>query len=118
MGRLKHAAAFVCIRSRLAEFHHNFSLEPRYKGEPKLNGTVLTNNKLGSLKPDVVVHATHNATDVQCTYEFKFPCHERHRLNPMGSPTVMEQLESYKHLSKGCRVVLVTPASLEPYGGR
>ncbi|HYO56212.1 hypothetical protein [Archangium sp.] len=118
LGKLKHAAAFACINARLPEkFRGNFSIEPRYKGVPKTNGTVLTNNKLGSLKPDVVVHATRNATDVQCVYEFKFPCYERHRLDPMSSPGVAAQLDSYKYLSKSCRVTLVTPTGLEPYGG-
>ena len=118
LGRLKHAAAFACINAHLPdEFRGNFSIEPRYKGVPKANGTVLTNNKPGSLKPDVVVHATRNATDVQCVYEFKFPCYERHRIDPMSSPGVTAQLDKYTHLSKNCRVTLVTPAGLDPYGG-
>jgi hypothetical protein len=119
LGNLKHAAAFVCIKARLPEeLRGNFSIEPRYKGAPDVNGTVLTNNKSGSLKPDVVVHATRNATDVQCVYEFKFPCYERHRLDPLNSPGVAAQLESYTHLSKSCRVVLVTPGELKPFKGK
>jgi hypothetical protein len=119
LGRLKHAAAFSCLGARLAEFRGNFSIEPRYKGSPQRNGTVLTNNKLESLHPDVVVHAMRNATNVQCVYELKFPCYERHRLNPMDAPTVGAQLDSYQYLAKGCRVTLVTPSGgLEPYKGR
>lgn len=118
LGTLKHAAAFACIKERLPEeLRGNFSIEPRYRGDAKVNGTVLTNNKPGSLKPDVVVHATRNATQVQCVYEFKFPCDERHRLDPMNSPGVEAQLEGYKYLSKSCRVVLVTPDGLNPLGG-
>lgn len=117
LGNLKHAAAFACIRERIPEkLREHFSLEPRYKGEPEFNGTLLTQTELGSLKPDAVVHATRNATDVQCVYEFKFPCYERHRLDPMQSPGVQEQLESYKYLSRGCRVTLVTPVGVEPFG--
>ncbi|WP_157774714.1 hypothetical protein [Melittangium boletus] len=116
LGNLKHAAAFACIKARLSEsFRDSISIEPRYKGDPKANGTVLTNNKAESLRPDAVVHASRNATDVQCAYEFKFPCYERHRLDPMRSPGVAAQLNSYRHLSKSCRVTLVTPSGLEPY---
>jgi hypothetical protein len=118
LGILKHAAAFACIHKRLPEkLRSQISIEPRYKGEPKINGTILTNNKRGSLKPDVVVHASRNATDVQCVYEFKFPCHEKHRLDPIRSPDVVAQLNSYRYLSKGCRVTLVTPSGLKPYEG-
>jgi len=118
LGLLKHAAAFACIKERLPEdLRGNFSVEPRYKGAPELNGTVLTNNKLASLKPDLVVHATRNATHIQCVFEFKFPCFERHRLDPMNSPAVMDQLKGYQALARNCRVTLVTPAGLKPYEG-
>jgi hypothetical protein len=119
LGLLKHAAAFACIRQRLPEeLRSSFSVEPRYKGDPEINGTVLTNNKLDSLKPDFVVHATRNATDIQCVFEFKFPCLERHRLDPMNSPGVQDQLNGYLHLSRNCRVTLVTPGGLKPYEGK
>jgi len=117
LGILKHAAAFACIKERLPEnLRGNFSVEPRYKGDPGVNGAVLTNNKPDSLKPDLVVHATRNATNIQCVFEFKFPCLERHRLAPMSSE-VLDQLKSYQQLSKSCRVVLVTPTGLKPYEG-
>jgi hypothetical protein len=116
---LKHAATFACIKARLPEkLRGQFSIEPRYKGDPKVNGTVLTNNRPGSLKPDVVLHATRNATDIQCVYELKFPCLESQRFAPMSSSDVQAQLESYKPLAGGCRVVLVTPAGVQPYGGK
>jgi len=118
LGLLKHAAAFACIEERLPkELRGNFSREPRYKGDPERNGTVLTNNKRDSLKPDVVLHATRNATHIQCVYELKFPCYERHRRDPMHSPGVEEQLDGYKRLVRSCRVVLVTPTGSLPYGG-
>lgn len=118
LGTLKHAAAFACIKERLPEnLRGNFSVEPRYKGQPEVNGTVLTNNKLDSFKPDLVVHATRNATNIQCVFEFKFPCYERHRLDPMNSLGVKDQLDGYGKLAKGCRVTLVTPTGLKPYEG-
>lgn len=113
LGSLKHAAAFTCIQARLSkDFGDNFSVEPRYKGDPNTNGIVLTNEKRGSLVPDLVVHATRNATQVQCVYELKFPCHERYRLNPLSSPGVDAQLKSYQNLSNRCPVALVTPSGL------
>lgn len=119
LGALKHAAAFACIKARLPEdLRGNVSIEPRYKGSPRINGTVLTNNKPGSLKPDVVVHAMRNATDIQCVYEFKFPCYERHRLDPLNSPGVAAQLSRYLNLSRSCRVTLVTPSGSAPYQGK
>ncbi|WP_143177533.1 hypothetical protein [Cystobacter ferrugineus] len=84
----------------------------------KQNGTVLTNNKRDSLKPDLVVHATRNATDIQCVLEFKFPCYERHRLDPIRSPGVEAQLKGYMRLSKDCRVSLVTPNGSKLYEGK
>ncbi len=117
LGLLKHAAAFACLKERLPEnLRGNFSVEPRYKGDPEVNGAVLTNIKRDSLKPDLVVHATRNATHIQCVFEFKFPCLERHRLTPMNSE-VVDQLKSYQQLEKSCRVVLVTPTGLKPYEG-
>lgn len=118
LGILKHAAAFACIKERLPEeLRDNFSVEPRYKGDPEVNGTILTNHKPDSLKPDVVLHATRNATNIQCVLELKFPCYEKHRLDPLHSPGVEDQLESYKRLARGCQVILITPSGLTPYGG-
>ncbi|MET0405524.1 MAG: hypothetical protein ABW123_24110, partial [Cystobacter sp.] len=117
LGLLKHAAAFACITKPLPDhLRRNVSIEPRYKGGGSgSDGAVLTNNKHGSLKPDLVVHATRNASELQCVFEFKFPCYEKHRLEPMGSPGVKSQLDSYQHLSRNCPVFLVTPAGLRPF---
>jgi hypothetical protein len=114
LGILKHAAAFACIKSHLSnEFGNHFSVEPRYKGNPGSNGVVLTSEGPQSLVPDLVVHATRNATNVQCVYELKFPCHEQHRLNPMNAPGVKLQLKNYQQLSHRCPVALVTPGGLK-----
>ena len=119
LGVLKHAAAFACIEKRLPQrLRDHFSVEPRYKGETEPDGAVLTNNKSGSLQPDIVLHATRNATHLQCVFELKFPCFEKHRLEPMGSPRVTGQLEAYQALSKNCRVALVTPTGIKFYEGR
>lgn len=116
LGVLKHAAAFACLESRLSSrFRGNFSVEPRYRGDPESNGVVLTSGGEGSLSPDVVVHAMRNAAQVQCVYEIKFPCLERHRLDPLGSPGVTAQLDSYQGLSWRCPVALVTPTGLHQF---
>jgi hypothetical protein len=117
LGSLKHAAAFACVKARLEkDFGGNFSVEPRYKGDPEANGVVLTNGGPDSLVPDLVVHATRNATDVQCVYEFKFPCLEKHRLAPLQSPGVVGQLRAYEKLTKRCPAALITPSGLKQLG--
>ncbi|WNG32565.1 hypothetical protein F0U61_02285 [Archangium violaceum] len=117
LGILKHAAAFDCVKAHLSkDFRGNFSVEPRYKGDPGANGVVLSNDGPQSLVPDLVVHATRNATDVQCVYEFKFPCHERHRLAPLKSFGVEAQLTGYQQLTRRCPVALITPNGLWQHG--
>lgn len=117
LGRLKHAAAFDCIKARLEkDFRGNFSVEPRYKGDPGTNGVILTKGGSESLVPDLVVHATRNATQVQCVYEFKFPCLEKHRLDPLRSPGVEEQLSAYQKLTNRCPAALITPGGLKQLG--
>jgi hypothetical protein len=117
LGTLKHAAAFACVKTHLSkDFRDNFSVEPRYKGDADTNGIVLTNDGPKSLVPDVVVHATRNATDIQCIYEFKFPCHENRRLSPMDAFDVKNQLTGYQGLGKRCPVALITPSGLWQLG--
>ncbi len=117
LGLLKHAAAFACIKARLPEgLRENFTIEPRYKPDPEVNGVVLTNKGLDTLHPDFVVHGTRNATDVQCVYEFKFPCFSAHRLDPRSSPGVEDQLKAYQKLTKRCPAALIAPVGLLQLG--
>ncbi len=114
LGQLKHAAAFACVQARLSkEFPDNFSIEPRYKPDPDVNGVVLTSKGANTLHPDLVVHATRNATSVQCVYEFKFPCLAGHKLDPLSAPGVREQLRSYQRLSQRCPVAVISPKGLD-----
>jgi hypothetical protein len=78
---------------------------------------VLTNKGLDTLHPDFVVHGTRNATDVQCVYEFKFPCLADHKLNPLSAPGVKEQLHRYQKLTRRCPAVVVSPKGLDPLEG-
>ncbi|ATB34200.1 hypothetical protein [Melittangium boletus] len=114
LGRLKHAAAFACIKSRLPpELRDNFTVEPRYKPDPDVNGVGLSNGGLDTLHPDFVVHGTRNATDVQCVYEFKFPCLSDHKLNPLIAPGVRGQLQGYQKLTRRCPAAIVSPKGLD-----
>lgn len=115
LGRLKHAAAFACVKDRLSkEFSDNFTVEPRYKPDPDVNGVVLTEKGPNTLHPDLVVHATRNATDIQCVYELKFPCLSNHKLDPLSALGVKEQLRRYQKLTKRCPVAVVSPKGLDP----
>jgi hypothetical protein len=117
LGRLKHAAAFACIKARLPpDLQDNFTVEPRYKPDPDVDGVVLTNGGLDTLHPDFVVHGTRNATDVQCVYEFKFPCLASHKLDPRKSPGAEAQLDAYQKLTKRCPAALISPAGLFQLG--
>lgn len=108
LGDLKHAAAFACIQKRLAEkFPDNFSIEPRYRKDPFTQDVILTDWRTGSLKPDVVIHFTRNATRIQCIYELKFPCGYE-VANPWTS-WVETQMQKYKGLGGQCLPALVSP---------
>jgi hypothetical protein len=117
LGRLKHAAAFACLKNRLPpNLRENFTIEPRYKPDPEVNGVVLTNKGLDTLNPDFVVHGTRNATDVQCVYELKFPCLSAHKPDPRTSPGVDAQLKGYQKLTNRCPAALISPAGLFQFG--
>lgn len=114
LGKLKHAVAFSCIEARLPEnLRENWTREPRYKPEPDTNGVELSSGGLGSLLPDLVVHGTRNAIDVQCVYELKFPCFADHKLAPLLAPGVKEQLRNYQKLTKRCPAAVVSPKGLD-----
>ncbi len=88
-GNKKHARALECARVELAKrFPDNVSVEPRYQRDPDSGkwlwldpGKVkewielgLTHHLLGSLVPDIVIHASGNPNQVQNVFDFKFPC--------------------------------------------
>ncbi len=117
LGRLKHAAAFACFKARLPpSLRENFTVEPRYKPDPEVNGVVLTDKGVDTLHPDLVVHGTRNATDVQCVYELKFPCLSDQKLAPHKSSRVEAQLNAYQKLSNRCPAAVISPAGLFQLG--
>lgn len=108
LGKLKHAAAFACIQRRLAEkFPENFSVEPRYRRDELTQEVLLTNRWDGSLRPDIVIHFTRNATRIQCIYDLKFPC--GYEFGNPRTPDVVAQLDAYAKLGGECQPALVTP---------
>jgi hypothetical protein len=111
LGNLKHTAAFLCVQDRLAkEFPDNFSIEPRYRQDKMTKEVMLTDRKRDSLRPDVVLHFTRNATRIQCIYDFKFPCVRADRIDPLKGLGVKEQLKAYFDLERSCMPAIVTPA--------
>jgi hypothetical protein len=89
LGSKKHALALACTREKLGtDFPDTVSVEPRYQKDPNTgrwrwldpeqvaewlrNG--LTSKLVGSLVPDIVIHASGNPNKAQRVYDFKFPC--------------------------------------------
>lgn len=132
LGREKHQAALECVQRELGEkFAGNLSLQPpyRYNKATKKLETLdrrqvdewlregLFGQLLGTLIPDVVVHAAGDLTRIQAVFDFKFPCpasnaptwreyHKDHPFHPSN------QGEIYKEAFK------VTPKPVAPgYGG-
>ncbi|WP_232293592.1 hypothetical protein [Stigmatella aurantiaca] len=132
LGREKHRAALKCVQKELGEkFTDNLSLQPTYRYDRQAKKTELLDPKkvdewlrnglfgklLGTLIPDIVVHAAGDLSRVQAVFDFKFPCpadnsptwrqyHEDHPYYPSN------QGEIYKEAFK------VTPKALSPgYGG-
>lgn len=108
LGVLKHAVAFECIQKRLSEkFPDNFSVEPRLRKDDLTQEIILTDRRSGSLKPDIVIHFTLNATRIQCIYDLKFPCGYE-VANPWSS-YVDAQMKLYQGLGGQCSPSLVSP---------
>jgi|GEM_PF-1119608 len=113
LGNLKHIEAFACVSARLpSSVREHFAVEPRYKPDPKSNGFILTKRGPDTLRPDFVVHGTRNATDVQCVYEFKFPCLSKNKLDPRTISGAEAQLAAYQKLSYRCPVAIISPQGL------
>ncbi|WP_147450109.1 hypothetical protein [Corallococcus carmarthensis] len=107
---MKHAVAFACVqREILRLFPENVSIEPRYSGDARSGGPVLTNQWTGSKKPDIVLHATGQPHQIQCIFDFKFPCTRSSKSDPFASSETQKQMTSYKELGGNCRPAIVTP---------
>jgi hypothetical protein len=89
LGREKHQAALECVQRELGEkFADNISVQPRFRYDKKtkrlerldpreVDGWLrdgLFHKLLGTLIPDVVVHAAGELLRIQAVFDFKFPC--------------------------------------------
>jgi hypothetical protein len=132
LGQEKHQAALECVQRELGDkFSDNLSLQPPYGYnketkklevlDPKQVDEWLREgwfgNLLGTLIPDVVVHAAGDLSRIQAVFDFKFPCpsdnrpawREYHKDHPYYPSN---QGEIYKEAFK------VTPKPVAPgYGG-
>lgn len=112
LGNMKHAAAFDCVRQKiLTRFPDNLSIEPSYAPGSAPGQPVLTDIGTGTLRPDIVLHRAHNPAQVQCVYDFKFPCKAARKSDPPGDvdSDVRRQLSRYDKLGGNCPSAVVTP---------
>jgi hypothetical protein len=112
LGNMKHAAAFECVKREIGnEFPDHISREPRYGKKPSAEGPVLTNRKLGSLVPDIVLHLAKKPNKVRFVYDFYFPCKLASKSDPRGKGgmTLSEKQEKYGFLGGDKEPALVTP---------
>jgi hypothetical protein len=87
LGQEKHRAALDCVQRELGEkFSDNLSLQPTYRYDRQAGKVELLDPKqvedwlrnglfgklLGTLIPDVVVHAAGDLTRIQAVFDFKF----------------------------------------------
>ncbi|MCY1047660.1 hypothetical protein OV208_40560 [Corallococcus sp. bb12-1] len=110
LGRMKHERAFKCVQQKILRlFPDNISIEPRYGPHGKSGGYALTNQWAGSMKPDIVTHAAGQPGQVQCVYDFKFPCIKSKKEYPFSNFETREQITLHKQLKGKCNPAIVTP---------
>lgn len=109
LGEMKHEVAFACVRRRLfTDYPDNISIEPQYGWDETLQKYVLTRIWKDSLKPDIVLHFARDPSQVQCVFDFKFPCVAAKKGRPLG-PDELAQLAKYDKLRGTCPSAIVTP---------
>jgi hypothetical protein len=131
LGREKHQAALECVQQELGKkFPDNLRLQPTYRYDRKTGRLEfvapsqvdewlregLFGKLLGTLVPDVVIHAAGDLLNIQAVFDFKFPCpphkpalwHEYHENHPFHSTN---QKEIYREAFK------VDPNSVRPAFG-
>jgi hypothetical protein len=116
LGREKHRVALECVQQKLdAELAENISLQPQYRYGRESKKLELLDPKqvedwlreglwdmlIGTLVPDVVLHASGDSKRVQDVYDLKFPCSSRNEPSwnryPAGHPyQSLDQGEIYK----------------------
>lgn len=88
LGREKHRAALECVQRELGDLADNISLQPQYQYDRATGKLKLLDPSqvdawlrggiwdmlIGTLIPDVVVHASGDPLRIQHVFDFKFPC--------------------------------------------
>ncbi|WP_375759982.1 hypothetical protein [Corallococcus exercitus] len=105
LGTLKHEFAFACVRREiLRRFPNNVSIEPSYVVRPRRAA-----QQPELMKPDVVLHASGRPDQVQCVYDFKFPCLKARKSDPLSVQETKDQLRRYTDLEGQCNPAIITP---------
>lgn len=82
-GKFKHGRAEQCVRQsmnghQIANGDYDFKVEATYKLDPEQPGGIayLGENEEGvnTWRCDVILHAKDQPTNIECIYDFKFPC--------------------------------------------
>ncbi|WP_395858028.1 hypothetical protein [Cystobacter fuscus] len=107
LGTMKHEVAFACVERELGrEFSAHVSREPRYAQSQSGGNHTLTQEAIGSLVPDIVIHWVDNANKIHRLYDFFFPCTARSKSDPIGA---QGKLDKYKPLAGDGERALVIP---------
>jgi hypothetical protein len=117
LGREKHQAALECVQKELGEkFADHISMQPRFRYDRKTKRLERLDPKevdawlreglfhklLGTLIPDVVIHAAGDVLRIQAVFDFKFPCpasnapswreyHQDHPFYPSNQGQIYEE---------------------------
>jgi hypothetical protein len=116
LGQEKHKAAMECVQRELPkELWDHVSMQPTYRYDPKTKALELLDPQqvdawlrdglfhklLGTLIPDVVIHAAGDLLNIQAVYDFKYPCpaggnpkwHEYHPNHPFHPKNQQEMYD-------------------------
>ncbi len=129
LGREKHRVALECVQRELGEtLAEHLRLQPQYRYSPSTRKLELLDPRqvaewlrdglygmlLGTLIPDVVVHAAGNPLRVQAVFDLKFPCPSSNsatwHLYPENHPyRHLDQGEIYKEAFRVEKPILIAP---------
>ncbi|WP_164021196.1 hypothetical protein [Pyxidicoccus trucidator] len=127
LGCVMHEVALACVREALDEqIPGRFSLEQRYRFDPKSGALKLVSNEdvrsllrmgcsdelTGTLVPDVVIHSG-DPLEAEAIYDFKFPCMTIDatdwRQYPLGHPYAGNSQKQVYENALGAEALRVLP---------
>jgi hypothetical protein len=112
LGAMKHEWAFACVERVMGrDVAEHLTREPRYGKDPSSGAYGLTEEFVGSLVPDIVLHVVRDANRIQFLYDFLFPCTSKSKSDPLGPGRrlLLKKLEKYEPLTGQQSRALVTP---------